>query len=340
MASPPPSFSRRAFVNGTVALGCACGFGGAGRARQPAPGWRINVHAHHFPPPFVTAIRGRPQDTPQSGVWTVQKALDDMDRAGIAISVNSVTRPAVDFLDRETARRVARECNMWSAQLASDYPGRFGNFATLPMPFTDDALIEIGYALDVLKMQGVCLMTSYGDRWLGHADFSPVLAELDQRAAVAFVHPDSSACCTATALGLPPSLFEFNTDTTRTIASLIFSGAAARCQRIRFIFSHAGGTVPMLLDRFLGQPQPKAESAAAALRRFHYDTAISANAPAMAALRNMVPTSQILFGTDFPYRPSPDQADHLAALFSSAEVSAIERGNALRLMPTLAAPTP
>jgi len=43
---------------------------------------------------------------------------------------------------------------------------------------------------------------------------------------------------------------ELGTDTTRTIASLIFSGTGGALPRHQVIFSHAGGTAPYLVQRF------------------------------------------------------------------------------------------
>jgi 6-methylsalicylate decarboxylase len=140
-------------------------------------------------------------------------------------------------------------------------------------------------------------------------------------------------------------MIEFGTDTTRTIADIIFSGNAQKFRDIRWIFSHAGGTMPFLIERFIRHPllEPKAKATVpdgtlAELTRFYYDTAQTANRAAMSGLTAVIPTSQILFGTDYPYRTSIDHVKGLrsSGVFTDAQLMDIERGNALKLLPRLA----
>jgi len=139
---------------------------------------------------------------------------------------------------------------------------------------------------------------------------------------------------------------EYATDTTRTIASLVFSGTASRYPDVRWIFSHSGGTMPFLLSRFTRHEIDMKEKAARAmpkglmyeLKKFHYDTAQGNHSGALAALMKIVTPSQVLFGTDFPFRDGAEEIDGLAAYrFSAEELRAIERDNALKLLPSLKA---
>jgi predicted TIM-barrel fold metal-dependent hydrolase len=72
------------------------------------------------------------------------------------------------------------------------------------------------------------------------------------------------------------------------------------------------------------------------VRRFFYDTAGSANPVNMQALKTLVPTSQILFGTDAPFVDgAPQVAGLQSAGFSAEELRGIERDNATRLVARL-----
>jgi predicted TIM-barrel fold metal-dependent hydrolase len=336
---------RRGFLGGLLALGASAVLPGCSAplgASSAAPVRdRIDIHHHLFAPAYVAELAKVNQAPPIVRGWSVARTLDDMEKAGVATSILSVTTPQVSFTDAANARRIARESNEWTARLAQDHPGRFGQFAMLPMQDTDGALREVEYALDVLKADGIGLLTSYGDKWLGHPAFAPVMDELNRRKAILYTHPTAANCCRNLQSDIPPTVIEFGTDTTRTITDIVFSGTAARCPDLRFIFSHAGGTLPFLTERLIKMPVLDPKLAARVpngvlheLKRFYYDTAWSAHPMALASLTRLVEVSQILFGSDYPYRTG---ADHVKGLreygFSAAELRAIERGNALRLLP-------
>ena len=281
---------------------------------------------------------------PPSYNWSVQKSLDDMDKSGVATSITSITTPALEFLNKDDAIRIARECNDYNAKLMADHPGRFGLFATLPLPHIDEALKEIAYAFDTLKADGVCMLTSYDNKWLGHPHFAPVMEELNRRKAVVYTHPTSADCCKDLVPEIRTPIIEFGTDTTRTIGSLVFSGASQRYRDINFIFSHAGGTMPFLVERFLRLRLSDRRSAAytpevvmAEFQRFYYDTAQAAHRAALAALTAVIPVSQIVYGTDFPFRTNEDHVRGLSAFFNLADMKAIDRDNALKILPRLKA---
>ena len=317
--------------------GCAAGGSEASR--------RIDVHHHLFSPAYVDELAKVGQAPPIVRNWSVARTLDDMDKAGVASAVLSVTTPQVGFVNAANARRIARESNEWVARLAQSNAGRFGSFAMLPMLDTDSALRELEYALDVLKADGIGLLTSYGDKWLGHASFAPVMDELNRRKAVLYTHPTAANCCANLQPDIPPTVIEFGTDTTRTITDIVFSGTAARCPDLRFVFSHAGGTLPFLTERLIKMPvlDPKLaprvpKGVLHELKRFYYDTAWSAHPMALASLTRLVDVSQILFGSDYPYRTGEDNVKGLIDYgFSQADLGAIGRGNAARLLPRMGA---
>jgi 6-methylsalicylate decarboxylase len=342
------TLSRRNFMAGAAVI-AATGLAGSRNAVAQTAAtekpYRIDVHHHLSPPTYIAASIAGNFGEPLMRNWTPEKSLEDMDKAGVAVSMLSVTTPALNPLSGDAARKLARESNEYAAKLRADHPGRFGNFAMIPLTDTEGSLQEIAYAMDTLKADGIGLMTSYGDKWLGDPLFLPVMEELNRRKAIVYTHPTAANCCVNLVRTEPPVMIEFGTDTTRTIADIIFSGNAQKFRDIRWIFSHAGGTMPFLIERFVRHPvlEPKAkptvpDGTLAELKRFYYDTAQTANKAAMSALSAVIPTSQIVFGTDYPYRTSIDHVKGLrdAGVFTDAQLMDIERGNALKLLPRLA----
>jgi 6-methylsalicylate decarboxylase len=326
---------------------------------------RIDVHFHTVPPAFRTAVETASSISVPVRVppWTPEMSLELMDRKGIQTVIGSVSVPGVHFGDDKAARALARRCNDFSAELTARWPDRFGNFAVLPLPDIDGAVEESAYALDVLKLDGIGLFTSYGNDHLGHARFDPVLQALNARGAVAFIHPTTHPACRELTMGLPPFLVEYPFDTTRAVINLIMSGAVDRFPDIRFVLSHAGGALPYLSWRVAStaarlMTEPKllerypvpllvehrndftAEHFMMRLRRFWFDTANAAGPQVLSALAHVAEPSRILFGSDWPYVPESLVDDTIEALAESvpdaAERRAIERTNALQLFPRLA----
>lgn len=324
---------RREVLAGMAALGV--GFAGM-PTRAKTAAQRIDVHYHIAPPEWSSALQSRHIMQPQWNGWSVAKAVEDMDREGVALSMVSITTPGVWFGDAAEARKLARICNDFAAKMRADHPGRFGMFAAVPMPDIDGTLAEIAYALDELKADGIGLLTSYDDKWLGDPAFSPVMEELNRRKALVYTHPTIANCCRNLIPSLPSPMIEYGTDTTRAIGQLAFGGEAQRYSDIRIIFSHAGGTMPFLYHRFVSQAgAPKAAPGALdQLRRFYYDTAQASHAAPMAALRRVVPMSHILFGTDYPYRTAGDTARelHASRIFNAREMEGVEHVNARALL--------
>jgi predicted TIM-barrel fold metal-dependent hydrolase len=348
--------TRRRFIGALTAAGAAALAAGRdlgsqpAQAQTPAAAHRIDVHQHFISPAFFATLTARSATTPVPGLaawkaYTPASNLEALDRLGIATAMVSVTAPGVHFGNDADARRYARELNEFAAaRMVGAYRGRFGLFATLPLPDVQGSLEEIAYALDTLKADGIAMLTSYGTTWLGDPAFAPVMEELHRRKAVVYTHPTDAACCMTMVPGIANQMLEYPTDTTRTIASLVASGTAAKFPDIRWIFSHAGGTLTSVAARLVGgslDPATLAAPAAPAsrlgqLRRFYYDTAGAANPVTMQALKTLVSPSQIVFGTDMPFFDGLPIVQGLKTSgFSTDELRAVERDNAARLLPRL-----
>ena len=332
-----PTLGRRGFLGAATALAATAVSAPSMAQSKPR---RIDTHHHVCPPTWVEALKKANMSAPPINNWTPEHTLADMDAAGTQTSMLSVTQPAVTFLPAAEAAALARSSNEYIKSLTEKYPGRFGMFAMVPMPYVDETLKEIAYAMDVLKADGIGFMTSFGNKWLGHPDFMPVMEELNRRKAVVYTHPLDAACCVNLA-SLPGVAIEYGTDTTRTIGNLVMSGVAEKVPDVKFIFSHAGGSITSFIERFTTQ-LPKYgptwkdftyDRVMAQIGRFYYDTAQTANPVTMGALRNMVAPTQIVFGSDYPYRTSADQYANLQKLFDAKTMEMIGGTNAQKILP-------
>jgi predicted TIM-barrel fold metal-dependent hydrolase len=342
---------RRTFLAGSaaaLAAGLLCSHGAS--AQTVVSPRRIDVHNHLIPPPYLAAMR--PQiiagaDTDPAPVlnWNPAHAIEEMDKSGVATAMVSMSTPGLWVLnDRDRVRKLARSCNEYAAGLMRDYPGRFGMFAAMPLPDVDGALAEAIYALDVLKADGIGLLTSYAEKYPGDPSFRPLFAELNRRKAIVFVHPTSPACCANSLPGIPASLDEFMFDVTRAITSMLFAGTFSAYPDIRFIFTHAGGTMTPISGRINAFAARHHEYDAVLphgaffeLKKLYCDIANSTNPSAMPALMNLIPSTQIMFGSDTPYVPIAVTAGGFDKMTLPDDVrAAINRGNALKLFPRLA----
>jgi 6-methylsalicylate decarboxylase len=310
----------------------------------------VDIH-HHILPDFFWRATNE-QQGPVGGItpppWSRGGALSFMDDAGIDVAVTSISTPGVHTGDDARARSLARRCNELSAELVQRRPDRFGAFACLPLPDLDGSFTELSYALDVLKLDGVVLFSNARGIYLGDERFNPLFEELERRRAVVFVHPTASPDPTAHALGLPDSLLDFVADTSRAIARLHYSNTFARTPNVKYIFSHAGGTIPYLASRFavvdeMGVIDGGAQRGTAAdtFRRLYWDTALSWRDPVLELLRSVVGMDRVLYGSDYPYLrrdlaiAGREQLARTSAL-SDAERVAVLGETALTLLPRIA----
>lgn len=306
---------------------------------------RIDVHHHFLPPEHmreeakrVTLAHGMPEN--QLLAWSPQISLDAMDANGIETAIASISTPGVWVGDGKESARISRRWNEYAAEQMRTYPGRFGLFACIPLPDRDMAVQEAVYALDTLGADGVGLMTNFEGKYPGDPAFADVFAELDRRSAVVYFHPTVPGYGKNTIPGVMPQVVEFAFETTRAIVSLLVNGSLAKYPRINWIFSHSGGTIPFLagrLEHILERP-PHAEKlphgVRAELRKLHFDIAGASSPGALKSLRDLLPASNILYGSDAPFvKPESGLKDMAQTPFSREELQLIERDNALRLLP-------
>ena len=306
----------------------------------------IDVHHHILPPVYVRTLGERLgiQGLFGSASWDVSKSLEFMDRNSIATAITSISGPGFWFGNAEETRTLVRACNEFAATLQRDHPDRFGVFASLPLPDVDASLREIEYVSSALSVDGINLYTNYGGTYPGDDQLQPIFEELNRRKAVVFFHPNEPAYGRFPK-NIPLPTLEYPFETTRAITGLLFGGTFATCRDIRFIFPHAGGTLPYLAERVArlsANPEFEKkvpEGVIPELKRLYFDVAISVNRIAFGSLLQLIEPTKALFGSDYPHAGEATMAATVNGLhelgLAPDVVRGIQRENAARLFPRL-----
>jgi 6-methylsalicylate decarboxylase len=348
----PSDNTRRQFLASLAAASAAAMLpAGEVFAQAAKPHGIIDTHHHFYAPEYKAAsdefgAQFHIPPIPLITSWTPEQSLEEMDKGGIQTSVISLpSTPGLWFnKGPEMAVKMSRICNDYAATMVQKYPKRFAFWASLPMLDVDASLKEIAHALDDLKADGIGLQTSYGDKWPGDPMYAPVLEELNRRKAVIYFHPLAPSCCGRLNYGAPnPAVFEVPFDTVRAITSLLMTGSLVKYKNIKWLWSHGGGAMPMLsgrINQFVkddkNRPNYAPDGIYAELNKLYYDTANAVWKPTWGSIRSLVPTSQILFGTDYPYF-FVDQVPELEKRgLPAKDLQAVYSGNAKKLLPRLA----
>ena len=303
----------------------------------------IDVHSHAVLP----IGQGPPLD--QLPEWSAEGTLSLMDENGIAACLISVP-DAANHTEGQEACEIARRVNESLAEIVARHPSRFGAMATLPGRNIDGTLVEMAYALDILKMDGVATSTSINDVYLGESGFDPWFDEMNRRAVSLFIHPMNARASRSLNLGLNVAILEFMFDTTRMLTNMVLSGSKKRHSNIKMISAHGGGTIPFLINRIqilethFGPGRDRVPLTANEIREglasFYYDLTASTSVAQLSALLELVSASQLLVGYDIPFMPSSSIAPATADIqrfsrFDQNDLRMLTYENASRLYPGL-----
>jgi 6-methylsalicylate decarboxylase len=315
----------------------------------------IDVHSHFVTPAYIEAARAagvlHPDGMGDYPNWSVSEHLELMDQNGIHTAVLSISSPGTHFGDDQAARTLSREVNEFAADLVRQHLGRFAHFAGLPLPDVDGSLAETAYALDELGSNGVALLTNAHGSYLGDPRYETLWAELNRRHAVVFVHPTSPPCYEAISLGRPRPMLEFIFDSARAVSDLVFNGVLTRYLDIRWVFTHGGGTLPLLADRmqlfqidFLGGKTDN-PSVPDQVRELWFDIAGSPFPNQVPALVAAFGSERLLYGSDYCWTPAAGAAAQIASIDAARQPDgetwrALTTRNAARLFPHLLSDSP
>ncbi|WP_339651318.1 amidohydrolase family protein [Halopseudomonas pelagia] len=301
----------------------------------------VSTHAivdvnHEVTPAFMMTGLDQP--------WSVEAALEWMDKESIASSLLSVSPRLFSELSREQTAKAHRRCNEYLAELVATYQGRFGMLASLPVANAADGLAERAYAVDSLGADGVMLASSHAGTFLGESLFEPLFQELNRRRINVLIKPSRHPTSDELSISLPDQLVEQPCDITRAAINMIFKGSLERYPDVRWILSEGGGFLPFvawrlsLANMMPGLTDKAPQGVLHYLRRFWVDTSRSYNPVALATLGELFDPAKALFGSGYPSGISaPDQLSRtLEKQWSSRLLKGIQYQHALSLFPRLA----
>ncbi|WP_336758139.1 amidohydrolase family protein [Paenibacillus sp. USHLN196] len=304
----------------------------------------IDVHHHIISKEMQRKQRELGMEIPSfMPKWTPEIGMQKMDVCDISFSFLSAPSD-LTFIDQSSANALARKMNEELASYAQLHPERYGTFATLPLPDPAAAMEETLYALDILGMDGVAMLTSYQGKYLSHPDYTELLTELDRRSAVVFLHP---ILIPQKIAGLSPALLEGTFDTTRAVTTMAVHRIFDQYPSITFILPHTGGMVPYIKWRIalaaIGQDSIQVETTPeqfqaeiAKLDHLYYDSTLN-----LGTIQKLIAPDRILFGADIPWpadsvlRIQRESVFHEAQQISEENAKAIAYGNAFRLFPRI-----
>ena len=284
----------------------------------------VDVHAHFVTESYINAARAGGHEHPDGmagwPTWSAQENLRLMDQWGVDRAILSISSPGVHFGEDQAARALAKEVNDAGAAIRATHPDRFGHFASLPFPDVQGSLDELDRALDELGSDGVSIETNAHGQYLGDESYSPLYDELNRRRAIVFVHPTSPQCAQQISLNRPRPMLEFIFDSTRTVSDLVLTGSLQRWPDINWVFTHGGGTLPLLAERIElfrtvfsegGTEQP---SVPEQLSKLWFDIAGTPFPHQVPALVAAFGSERILYGSDYCWTPAVGVTAQVASI--------------------------
>jgi len=276
---------------------------------------------------------------PQPGHFDYGIRLEQMDRAGIDVSIVSLTCPNVYWGGEAVSLAAARESNDSMAEAERAYPGRVKWFTSLPWQYPAIAVEELRRTGD-LGAAGVMVLANVAGRSLTEDAFAPIWSEIERRRLPVLVHPGEPPGADRMDMGRYDLSWSvgFIFDTTLAVTRMIFDGFLDRYPNLDLIVAHGGAALAYLIGRFekgneveLPQRRRMALRPTDYLRRLYYDC-ITYDLGALRYLISVVGPDRVLFGTDWPHQVH-DVAGSLAhtAALPPGERDAIRGVNAIRL---------
>ena len=284
---------------------------------------KIDVHAHFYPLDYLREIerladRASLRDqawlginqrkvNPTPTMWSVDERLAEMEQAGIDMQVLSLSIPNVYFQERETCRALAQSTNEALADICAKHPQRFKALASVPLPYVNDAIDEIRRAIKGLGLHGLVLGSNVNGKPLNSPEFMPFYEEVDRMGLAILIHPMIPMGIEVLGEYDLAASAGFLMDTTVAATRMAYSGIFERCQNLRVIIPHLGGTIPYIIGRidnaFRTRPECQlhiSQPPSHYLKRLYIDT-VNFHLPALRCALDTFGVGRFLLGSDYPF---------------------------------------
>jgi aminocarboxymuconate-semialdehyde decarboxylase len=287
-------------------------------------------------------IAGRQFRVFESFYWNADERISRLDEEGIDVQVISPLPELLSYwLAPDAAEAITDFMNQFVCDMVGKAPTRFAGMGSVALQDPDRAVRQLGEMKSALGLKGVHVGSHVNGVSIADERFYPFLEAAEALELFVFVHgikPGGAALM----LGPPlmPAVIGVPHENAVAISSFIMTDILRRFPRLKLVFSHGGGTIGAVIDRFTAvwkefEPMRRAVAISPEdyLRRFYYDTVVF-GADYLAYLAKKVGASQLVAGTDGPVDfGQPRVADLLgAAGVPHADRERIAHANAEQLL--------
>jgi 5-carboxyvanillate decarboxylase len=280
--------------------------------------------------------------------------LADMNAAGVAMQLLSVTIPGVQMFAPERASALAISTNDQLAAAIARHPTRFAGLACFAPHDPARAVAEMERAINRLGMKGFIVNSHTGDRYLDQPEFAPILEAAQALDRPIYLHPRAPANSMADPFrdySMGGSIWGFGVEAGTHAVRLILSGTFDRYPRLRIVLGHMGEALPFWLWRLDhmaarrakdGRMKPLQMAPSDYLRRnFAVTTSGFESRDVLELVIKAAGIDNVMWAVDYPYESSADAAAFIdGAPLDADQRAQIYHRNAERLFRIAPSQTP
>jgi 2,3-dihydroxybenzoate decarboxylase len=247
--------------------------------------------------------------------------IRDMDEAGIAMQVLSLTAPGVQVFDADEAVALARSSNDQLAEAVREYPTRFAGLAAVAPQNPAEAANELERGVRRLGLKGAIINSHTRGEYLDDSKFWPIFEAAESLGVPVYLHPTAlppSMVQPFVERGLEGAVYGFAAETGLHILRIVLAGVFDRFPKLQMVAGHLGEGLPFWLFRvdFMHKAMVKAERYAGVKRlkrqpseylrdNFHVTTSGMAWEPAILYTQSVLGVDRVLYAMDYPYQFVP-----------------------------------